>query len=215
MDAPINPGYLHFRTKIIITILDCDVDLTSQGPTEQVTDGFICLSGSEIPSCFSRKQDNQFEYLDISLNLQCVIFRGRIFEDVYLGTQLDYAGVFCLPVSIRCETWVKDIWTLRCEGLVLELVSPGRNLYKRLGMFGVRNDDNDGNRSWLDRDWKAGEQRITLICKKRSLWLSLDVGNPGKRRANRSNTATLECPIAHFHDSLISTRLWPRGPQNR
>lgn len=73
----------------------------------------------------------------------------------------DYAELFCLAVLIYKDEDEHE--SESCEGLVLELVSPGRSLYKPLGKFVVFDHDNDGDRSWLDRNWKADEQTITLI----------------------------------------------------
>jgi len=89
VEAVIVPGYTQMGSEVIITVLACGVDLASQDATGEVTDGFVCSSGSAIPSCISRKQDNQSEDpdLDISLDLQSVKIRGGVFEDVYLGTQ--------------------------------------------------------------------------------------------------------------------------------
>jgi len=82
VETPIRfPGYL-LGTEIVITILDCGVDLTLRDPTGQVTDGFICLRGSAIPSRISRRRGNQYENPEISLDLRNVKVKGTMIEDV-------------------------------------------------------------------------------------------------------------------------------------
>jgi len=155
LEAPIEPHYSSSE-EAMITIVASKVDLATTDPTGQVTNSVLWLVGSVIPVEILRTP-SEINRDEIILNFRSVKINGMMMPDVYPDIEYKPSEVFCLAIS-------KDrSKKILLEGLVLEHIEHRKFSYKRIGYFKVFNDQDDGDRSWLNRDWKVDGQPFDQI----------------------------------------------------
>lgn len=143
-----------------VNIIASGIDLATTDFAGQVTNGFIRLIGRPIagylrttPSSLTSTTETTLHLSDLNFELVNIVYLDSDLEPKY-----EKAGVFFLPVTIGTESWTK--------GLVLELVDPVRNTYRRLGYarlfqrLGALSEPEDLVRSYID---SFSEQIMTLI----------------------------------------------------
>ena len=139
-----------------VTILATGVDLATTDVTGQVTYAFIRLTGSLIPARIeidpSKKNSDQY-----TVHLQMSAHReSHLFPDTDLKRMGGRAGIFFLPVDAFAR------------GLLLELVDPVNQLYERIGLLKIHEDEYEchtEDEDSLCHVWKEEyeEQVLTLI----------------------------------------------------
>ena len=125
-----------------VTILATGVDLATTDLTGQVTHGFIHLTGSLIPARIeidpSRvESESPAESERYTVHLQMLPHNGNyLYPDIDLERVCGQAGIFFLPVMIN---WAAGLYA-PVQGLLLELVDPVNQMYKRIGLLKIYQD---------------------------------------------------------------------------
>ena len=137
----------------LITILAASVDLATTNATGQVTNGFICLSGSLMPILVEGLSSIHLTAFQIPENVHTITF----FD---VETKYGQAGIFFLPILARLR-WndAAGIW-----GLMLELVDPTDKKYKRLGALQIAMlQPSSFDRRQLMKFERVEKQTLTII----------------------------------------------------
>ncbi|CAF9938262.1 hypothetical protein IMSHALPRED_000735 [Imshaugia aleurites] len=153
--ASVNDGVSFAQDKIsvltvpLITILAADVDLATADATGQVTNGFICLSGSLMPIIVKNHSSIHSTAFQVPENV-------RILAYFDVETKYGQAGIFFLPILNDTG----EIW-----GLMLELVDPTDNKYNRLGALEIATFESVSfdHRQLMETFERVEKQTLTLI----------------------------------------------------